>query len=312
MNRHLQHNLSILLKELRTYFEDHSFLEVEVPPIVINPGMEAHLHPFEIKSKHNNKDLGLYLHTSPEFYMKKLLSEGLKNIFNISFSYRDEPHSETHRKQFLMLEWYRASTNYDVIKKDCDNIIERSYSAFEKPSPLKQYVTVNELFQENLDFSILDFLDPKDLKEKIVCDFPKLLLAHDDLWPWEDYFFLIFLNEVEPHFKTIPYLMVDLFPAPLSALSTIDTTDPRVCNRFEVYLEGTEVANCFNELTDISEQRKRFQNEERKKERLYKYKLPQAEVLYNALEKGIPPSAGIALGIERLLLAITKKDSFLS
>jgi lysyl-tRNA synthetase class 2 len=312
MNSHLQHNLSILLGELRLYFTKNGFLEVQVPPIVSNPGMEAHLHPFEIKSKYNNKDLNLYLHTSPEFYMKKLLSEGLEKIYNISFSFRDEPDSETHRKQFMMLEWYRSNTDYSAIKKDTDNIINKSYLALGKKSPLRQYVTVDELFQNHLGFSILNFLSPKDLKEKIQLDFPQLIQNHSDLWPWEDYFFLLFLNKIEPHFKSIPYLMVDQFPAPLSALSTIDKNDPRICHRFEVYLNGLEVANCFNELTDTQEQKIRFDSEEKKKMSLYNYKLPQADVLYSALEKGLPPSSGIALGVERLLYSITSKESFLS
>lgn len=312
MRSHTQHNLSILLTEIRSYFAKNSFLEVEVPPIVRNPGMEAHLHPFQLRSKYQNENLDLYLHTSPEFYMKKLLSEGLENIYNISFSFRDEPDSETHRKQFLMLEWYRANTDYSFIKKDCDNIIKNSYLAFDKNVPVRQYVTIDTLFQNYLGFSILNFLDAKDLKQKIQLDFPKLFNEHSNTWPWEDYFFLLFLNEIEPQFKNIPYLMVDLFPAPLSALSTIDKDDSRLCNRFEVYLNGLEVANCFNELIELEEQKKRFELEEKKKESLYSYKLPKADVLYNALEKGIPPSSGIALGIERLLNAITREESFLS
>lgn len=312
MSRHNQYKLSILLSELRSYFSQNDFLEVQVPPIVTNPGMEAHLHPFQLKSKHLNKDLELYLHTSPEFYMKKLLSEGLENIYNISFSYRDEPDSDTHRKQFLMLEWYRANTDYNIIKADCDNIITKSYQAFDKVSPHRQLVTVDELFEEYLGFSILNFLDVNDLKEKIKCDYPQLLIEDKKLWPWEDYFFLLFLNKIEPNFKAIPYLMVDLFPAPLSALSTIDKNDPRLCHRFEIYLNGVEVANCFNELTDFEEQKSRFQIESDKKESLYHYKLPEADVLYKALTKGIPPSSGIALGVERLLHSITNEESFLS
>ena len=92
----------------RHFFQERDYIETPTPPIVENPGMEAHLHPFQVKSVHQNKELPLYLHTSPEFQMKELLSEGMEKIYHLGYCFRDEPSSATHRHQFLMLEWYQA------------------------------------------------------------------------------------------------------------------------------------------------------------------------------------------------------------
>lgn len=295
----------------RHFFQNKGFLETPTPPLVENPGMEAHLHPFKIKSVIKNKELPMYLHTSPEFYMKELLSEGFQKIFNIGWCFRDEPSSITHRNQFLMLEWYRAESNYNEILDDTKELILKTHQELKKdkfptiPTLNFQKTTVQELFIKNLNFDILQFLDTNRIEQYIIDNFPDLLKEKPLVqWPWEDYFYLLFLNKIEPLFKKIPFLVVDEFPAPLAALSTIKPGNPKVCERFEVYLQGIEICNCFNELTDITIQKKRMRDEAEKKSKLYKYELPEPNTLYNALEKGLPPSAGIALGIERLYMGL--------
>lgn len=291
------------LKYLRDFFNKRDFLEVMTPPMVQNPGMEVHIHPFKVSSAHLEKGTDLYLQTSPEFAMKELLSEGFEKIYNISYCFRDEPVSETHRPQFLMLEWYRANENYQKIKLDCKELISNlPENAFSKLDE----VTVSELFQEYCKFEILNFLDHGELYLKITKDFKKLSVTKE--LPWEDLFFMLFLNEIEPKLKKIPAIIVDEYPAPLSALATLKDSDPRVCQRFELYLNGIEVANCFNELTDLKEQKARFIMDAKKKKELYGYSLPEPEVLYTALKNKIPPSAGIALGVERLLMATYKRE----
>ena len=311
--------LYTLQQALRDFFLERHFLEVSTPPMVKNPGMEAHLHPFQVFHTHKNTKSHWYLHTSPEFHMKELLSKGFEKIFNLSYCFRDEPDSETHRPQFLMLEWYRARENYEHIMDDCRGLIpycqqylkDKKIEVYEKEFTYKE-VTVDELFQKYLGFSILEYLRPKDLKEKIIKDHPDIHLPKNEL-PWEDYFFLLFLNNIEPYFKEEPFLLVKEFPAPLAALSTLKKDDPRVCERFEVYLNGIELCNCFNELTDLKIQKDRFEDEGKKKKELYNYELPSANVLFEALERGLPESSGIALGVERLLLALCPiKNPFFS
>ncbi|MFT6068542.1 MAG: lysyl-tRNA synthetase class 2 [Bacteriovoracaceae bacterium] len=292
------------LRDLKTFFNNQGFLEVITPPMVQNPGMEVHIHPFKVTKAIDNIDTDWFLQTSPEFAMKELLSEGFEKIYNISYSFRDEPESSTHRPQFLMLEWYRANEDYQKIKMDCSNLVTSfPNSSFKEV----EEVNVEELFLEYCSMSILDFLETKDLYQKIHKDFPQLAISKE--LPWEDLFFMLFLNLIEPQFKNHPALIVDKYPAPLSALSTLNKEDQRVCERFELYLNGVEVANCFNELTDLNVQRTRFEKDAFQKKNSYGYELPSPQVLYNALEKGLPPSAGIAMGVERFLMAMNNEEN---
>ena len=122
---------------------------------------------------------------------------------------------------------------------------------------------------------------------------------------WDDYYFLLFLNKIEPLLVHYPYLLLYEFPHHLSALSTLKEADPRVCERFEIYSKGVELCNCFNELRDLTIQKERFSFQAHEKEKLYGYILPEPQVLYDSLERGLPVSSGIALGVERLQKVLT-------
>jgi elongation factor P--(R)-beta-lysine ligase len=159
--------------------------------------------------------------------------------------------------------------------------------------------TMQELFREILKIDILNYLDTKSIKN-LLKSFPDVPVPQTEL-EWDDYFFLLYLNKIEPQLINYPLLMITEFPAPLSALSTLKQSDPRVCERFEVYINGIEICNCFNELTDAEEQKKRFQMQNDLKQKIYNYHLPEPKEFYKTMNKGFPPSAGIALGVERLL-----------
>lgn len=301
---------------IREFFNSCDFLDVMTPPVVENPGMEVHIHPFEIKSKFENRDLNLFLHTSPEFHMKELLSYGYDKLFTLTYSFRDEPNSETHRKQFIMLEWYRAHTRYEKIMDDCEELIKYCHqyltsknikSKFDKINFTR--MTVDEAFKNFLGFSILKYLDIDSLYEYITNNLNNIPLPPKDNLTWDDLFFLIMLNEIEPHFKKYDFLLLYEFPHHLKALSTLKESDQRVCERFEIYSRGVELCNCFNELTDLEEQKLRFKNQAIEKSQLYNYSLPEANVLYKALERELPPSAGIALGVERLLMSLVEIEN---
>lgn len=302
--------LFLLIKEIKTFFDGLEFLETPTPPMVQNPGMEPHIHPFKIKHTYSNEDTDFYLHTSPEFYMKELLSEGFEKIYNLSYCFRDEPSSQTHRPQFMMLEWYRAHSRYESIMDDVTNLIKNCQTKLDT-RPLKNFprLTVNEAFQNELSFPILDFLDKKELYSKIKSDFKDIHLASINELSWDDLFFLLFLNKIEPQLEKEDFVLLYEYPAPLAALSTIKTNDQRVCERFEVYLRGVELCNCFNELTNLEEQKKRMREDGKIKKELYGYELPEPKVLFDALDRGIPPSAGVALGVERLLLGLTEVNN---
>jgi lysyl-tRNA synthetase class 2 len=285
------------------------------PPMVLNPGMETHIHPFRVGQAQKSVFTDWYLHTSPEFHMKELLSLGFQDIYTIGYAFRDEPNATYHRPQFIMLEWYRRNAHYTQIMKDCEDLITHSlhalktqnisvHSSFEKF--VFQKATVQEIFEDTLNIDILNFLETKDLKELIEKNFKDIPLpSQGEKLSWDDYYFLLFLNKVEPHLKHYPYLLLYEFPHHLSALSTLKNDEPRVCERFEIYAHGIELCNCFNELTNIDIQKKRFLAQAAEKKQLYQYELPTPHVLYEALERGLPTSAGIALGVERLLMVLT-------
>jgi elongation factor P--(R)-beta-lysine ligase len=294
MSRRLQFDL---IQLIRNFFGQQGFLDVLTPPAVENPGMEVHIHPFQLHSVSKNQNVPLYLHTSPEFCMKELLHD-FEKIFTISYCFRDEPDSPIHRKQFIMLEWYRRNARYEEIMNDTEALIQ-----FCSPKPLTMVrKTMNELFLEILGVDILEHLTVPSIKE-LLKKFPDVPVPATDL-EWDDYFFLLYLNRIEPEIAKYPLLMVYEFPAPLSALSTLKESDKRVCERFEVYIKGVELCNAFNELTDPVEQRRRFEAQNALKSKLYGYSLPNPEQFYQTMDRGIPPSAGIALGVERLLYSL--------
>lgn len=245
--------------------------------------------------------------------MKELLSDGLEKIFTISYCFRDEPSSPIHRSQFLMLEWYRANARYEAIMEDVSKLIE--FCLKNAKAPLRPEMkdatfvkkTMQELFEEELGINILDYLDVPSIKE-LLKQFPDVPVPSSEC-EWDDYFFLLYLNKIEPTLSKYPLLLVYEFPAPLSALSTLKVSDPRVCERFEVYSNGVELCNAFNELTDANEQRRRFTEQNALKKKLYNYGLPVPENFYRTLDKGFPPSAGIALGVERLLYSLFEVEN---
>jgi len=299
-----------LLEAIREFFKEKGFLDVLTLPAVQNPGMETHIHPFGLWRTKEKKPGPIYLHTSPEFCMKELLSIGLENIFTLSYVFRDEPDSPVHRNQFVMLEWYRKNANYHQIMKDseelfnfCSKHLETRGIKTSGPTQFKKY-TISEIFKKFLDIDILNYLQVEPLRDLIKNNFSDVPLPEFHL-EWDDLFFLLFLNKIEP--KLVgddPWLLFE-FPHHLCAYSTLKKEDPRVSERFEIYWKGLELANCFNELTDPVEQKNRLEKQAKLKEDLYHYHLPYPLKFMEVMNEGIPKSAGIALGVERLLSALT-------
>ncbi|MCO4795482.1 MAG: hypothetical protein KC493_17305, partial [Bacteriovoracaceae bacterium] len=230
--------------------------------------------------------------------------------------FRDEPQSENHRSQFVMLEWYRNSSPYEEIMKDCEELLEYSLVELEKnnikineslKSPLIKK-SIQEIFIEVLDMDILEHLEVDSIRSWIQSH-PEGIPLPEEKLSWDDYFFLIFLNKIEPQLKKYPKILLYEWPYHLSALSKISEKDPRVCERFEIYLEGLELCNCFHELCDLKEQKKRFNMQAKEKDDLYGYSLPEATLLYQSLEKGLDSPSGIALGVERLLKGLTEVEN---
>ncbi len=304
------------IQAIRDFFTSSDFVDVITPPMVENPGMEVHIHPFQVFHTIKNESNGNYLHTSPEFMMKKLLSlkeEKLERIFQVSYCFRDEPVSPEHRPQFLMLEWYRKNERYEKIMSDFEELVEfvfqkTTHMPQKKKLPKPVAVTVQEIFHEFCQIDILQFLEKDELKNLIQKNFKDVPLPESSL-EWEDYYFLLFLNKIEPKLKHYPFLFLYEYPSELAALSTIKKEDRRVCERFEAYINGVEIGNCFNEEPSFSVIEKRFQYQELMKKQLYSYQLNRPKDFLETMQRGYPISAGIAVGVERLFAALIKTEN---
>jgi lysyl-tRNA synthetase class 2 len=304
--------LAKMVSALRDYFDRAEFVELFPPAAVAHPGIEPHLHPFQLYSAFEKKVRPLYLNTSPEFAMKQALAMGMDKIFTLGHSFRDEPNSDHHRPQFLMLEWYRAPGKYEEIAQDLEQLLLTCSQALgnkslyaHNPITIEKF-TVDEIFYRYTGGRLVELMETKALQTFMKKNHGHLLPDTETLLEWEDYFFLLFLNLVEPELNKHEAVMLFDYPLPIAALSQRHPDKPYLCKRFELYLRGIEIANCYQELTDLHEQRARWQIQEAQKKRLYHYSLGEPEQLFSALKQGLPnPSAGIALGVERLLMGLT-------
>lgn len=304
-----------IINDIRHFFGDQDFDEVETPFLQNSPGMEAHVHPFSTQLLSARlEDMGQrYLHTSPEFAMKKLLVAGMQRIYQICKTYRNAEDSPLHACEFTMLEWYRAHTGYEGIMDDCEALLR--HVARHAPSENKgcfhhkgmicdpsapwQKITICEAFDQYAAIALTDYLD--DLPG--FADAARGLgLNPADNDRWDDIFFRIFMDKIEPKLgQGAPTILYE-YPASMAALAGVKEDDPRFAKRFEIYVCGIELANAFDELTDPVEQRERFEDEMALKKSLYGYDWPVDEDFIAALEAGMPPSSGIALGIDRLVM----------
>lgn len=305
-----------VLRAVRAFFTADCFAEVETPALQVSPGMEPHLLAFATEIDEPFRDgprTAMYLHTSPEFTMKKLLVAGETRLFQLARCYRNSERSATHHPEFTMLEWYRAGATYRDLMADCEGLLRAVLAAVPgdafmrgdrrcDPSAQWEYLTVAEAFDRHAGIDILAAGDDTDaLREEA---------ARIDVWTnendrWDDVFFRIFLARIEPRLGLgAPTVLYD-YPVSMAALSRAKPEDPRLCERFELYVCGLELANAFSELTDAAEQRRRFEADAEMKRQILGFDYPADDDFLAALEHGMPDSAGIALGIDRLVMLAT-------
>jgi lysyl-tRNA synthetase class 2 len=283
-------DMSDFIKDIRRFFDSDSFTEVHTPLMVEEIGFESNLVPFminEIDFKKNKSTK--YLITSPELECKKLLSLGFEKIYNLSSVFRNaEVKSNIHKSEFKMIEWYRAYASYLDIIKDIDNLF------YNFGLGGVEIMTVRDAFLEYADMNIDELY--KHPTEEL-----------------EDEFYKSFLVNIEPKlgFDGKAIALID-WPECMASLSKIRVDgEIKVAERFEIYCKGIELANGFSELNDPDEQEERIDLELEKRKNLGLDELPKPEEFLVALRRGIPPSGGVAMGIDRLFMLIRNEGSIL-
>lgn len=308
------------LRAIRETFAGQGFVEVETPALQVSPGLEPHLKAFAtILEQPDGATRPLYLHTSPEFAMKKLLAAGEEKLFQLAPVFRNGERAAMHHPAFTMLEWYRAKADYRAIMKDCEILLhavavtigQRFLRWQGREADIArpwQYLTVHEAFARyaQIDLAACIGADPHapDLAAmRAAC--AGIGIRVDDGDSWDDLYFRVALEKVEPQLGLeVPCILYD-YPIHMAALSRPKADAPHLAERFELYACGVELANAFSELTDAAEQRRRFEADMALKRRLYGYDYPIDEDFISALHHGLPDCAGIALGVDRLVMLLT-------
>ena len=293
---------------LRAWFDGKGFLEVDPAALQVSPGNEAHLHAFATEALGpDGARRALYLHTSPEFAAKKLLAAGETRIFSLGHVWRNRERGPLHHPEFTLLEWYRAGEPYEAIMADCAAILALAAEAAgaqdlsfrgqtADPSAEFEQITVAQAFER---YAGLDLFGP-DLAAAARAK--GIRVAADDTWA--DVFSRVLVEKVEPRLgRGRPTILCE-YPVSEAALARPSPRDPRVAERFELFAAGVEIANCFGELTDPAEQRRRFEAEMAEKARVYGERYPIDEDFLGALEL-MPPASGGALGFDRLVMLAT-------
>lgn len=295
---------SAYLGFVREFFHARQFIEVRTPALVECPGTEPALDVFKTEFTHGSKKKTFFLPTSPELHLKKALALGGERIFEIANCFRNGEITERHQPEFLMLEWYRAFDHLGTIQSDVQQMVVflAEKLQLKRPDAFRS-VTIAELFKKHANYDLkptTSFADYKQMADNLKLD-TRNLTTVDDL------FSLIMIEKIEPNLPPNEATFVHDYPPFQAALAR--TTKEGWGDRFELYWKNLELANAFHELNDPTVQRKRFEEDLQKKRDWKKEEVPLDEEFLKALEAGMPPSAGVALGLERLFMALTSEPN---
>jgi len=320
---------SRILDGIREFIKGKDSLEVETPSMVKLPGMEPNLDVFEtefvgarsdtVGEVEQSGDRGdglrqrMFLITSPEYAMKKLLVSGLEKVFQICKTFRNgETGGAVHNPEFTMLEWYRAYASYEDVMRDTEELVENLAILVNGQAVIKfrgQEVDVStpwprmsvaeafgggEKVLESID-ALREFVRKKGYKV-------------DEKMSYEELFFTLFLNDVEPKLGFGRPVILHDYPLQLAALSKKCTGRPAFAERFEAYIAGVELCNGFTELNDWNEQAVRLGAEREERKAMGKTDYPVDESFVEALKFGMPPSGGNALGVDRLVMLLSEAE----
>ena len=272
----------LVVRRLRRWFHDQGYLEVETPQRVACPGIDVHVDALPAGG-------GLFLATSPELEMKKLLAAGFSRIVQFARAFRAGERGERHHAEFTLLEWYAAGEDYRDLMRCTEQLVDEAAAALEAagvatrragwPRPFPR-LGIDEAFERWAGWRPSRDFD-------------------------EERFFEDLVGKVEPRLGELGAVYLMDWPAAAGALARRKPSDPAVCERVELVLDGLEICNGFSELTDAREQRERFERDNCERRRRGRDPYPIDQRFLDALASGIPPCAGNALGVDRLLMALT-------
>ncbi len=302
---------------LRAWFAARDFVEVETAALAVSPGNETHLHAFAtVLICPGGERQPLYLRTSPEFACKKLLAAGETRIFDFARAFRNRERGALHHPEFTLLEWYRANEPYEALMDDCAALMAEAARAAGAtqftfrdktidPYAAPERLTVAEAFERYAGIDLLATMaggqgDAKKLAA--AANTAGVATAVDDTWG--DIFSRILAERVDPYLGVGRAIILYEYPLPLAALARAKSGSDKVAERFELYACGVELANAFGELTDVAEQRARFETAMAEKQRIHGERYPVDEDFLAALA-AMPRASGIALGLDRLVMLAT-------
>ena len=300
---------TLLTQATRAFFAARGYTEVETPYAVAAPGEEVHLRALSTTiDRPDGTSLALWLHTSPEFAMKRLLIAGAGPVFQLARVWRNGEGSRRHAAEFTMLEWYRPGLAFDGLIDETTALLRAVLPPVVASGGVRtslahiERLTVAEAFFRHAGADVLGTAgDAAGFAENAGAT----LRTNET---WEDLFFRLLLERVEPHLGRAYPTFLTHWPASQAALARRDPADPRVALRFELFACGIELANAFEELTDPAEQRARFIDDRTRRHALHGADWPLDEDFLAALHHGMPPSAGIALGFDRLAMLAAGAD----
>jgi elongation factor P--(R)-beta-lysine ligase len=288
------------IEMVRQVFIRKSFTPVKTPTLVNCPGTEPSLDVFKTEFQIESKKRTFFLPTSPELNLKKLLAAGAERIFEIAPVFRNGEQTERHSPEFLMLEWYRAFSGLGKIKMDVIEMVEVLANEMQCPAPIgHRTYSVAELFKTFCNFDLTPRTTVDEFK-RLAAELSVDVSAATSI---DDYFYLIFMEKIENKWSHDELVFVEKYPPYQAALARLDQNG--WAERFEVYWRGYELGNAFHELNDPTVQRARSQEDLLKKKTMGKETVGLDESFFDALDYGLPPSAGIAVGLERLYMSLT-------
>jgi len=325
-----------IFKLIREFFDQKGFLEFDSPNMVLSPDPSPFNEVFETKSISGDR---IFLTPSPEFFLKKAIAGGLRNIYQLTKACRDNQEKDpVHLKEFTILEWYRDGATYLDLMHDCENIVNYVFDNLSKIQNSKfkiqnchrrlagsrtmrdsskfniieynnikvnlsspwQRISCKEAFEKYANVNLDEFMEIENARKTCVNKGYQVNTSDT----WEELYHQIFLNEVEPKLpKDQPLILYD-YPAPLAALSKIKKDNPLYVERFEFYIGGLELGNGYSELTDKDEQIKRLENDLKIRKEKGMKTFEYDKEFVNAVGE-MPKTAGIAVGIDRLIMLFT-------